>query len=430
MKIAIIGSGIAGLTSAWLLHKKHQVTVFEKNNYVGGHTRTVDVSVNGQKFAIDTGFIVFNDRTYPYFRALMRQLGVAWQDTEMSFSVRDPHSGLEYNGHNLNTLFAQRKNLFSPSFYRLIGGILCFNKAAQSAYDSADNLDEVTLGEFLREQNIPNEVSELYLLPMVSAIWSASLQEAESFPLGFFLRFFANHGLLNVADRPQWHTIIGGSSAYIKPLTAGFADAIQCNSEIKAVHRNLPDRERAVSIEFIDGDWQDFDEVIFACHSDEALALLAQPTADEQQVLGAIPYQMNEVVLHTDVRILPRNKRAWASWNYLLHTDDAARTRPSSVSYNMNILQRIAPPQSSQEVFCVTLNNTAAIHPEKILGIYHYAHPVYSVASMQARAQRAQICGQSHTHFTGAYWYNGFHEDGVRSAVDVAKRLGVEWDAS
>lgn len=422
MKIAIIGSGISGLTSAYLLHKHHEVTVFEKNDYVGGHTHTVPVEVHGQSFDVDTGFIVFNDRTYPKFRALMREIGVTWQDTEMSFSVRDPDTGLEYNGHNLNTLFAQRSNVFSPRFIRLIRGILKFNKAAKLAHQSGADLDQLTLGEFLREQNISPLVSDYYLLPMVAAIWSASLQEAEAFPLGFFLRFFENHGLLNVADRPQWATIDGGSSAYIKPLTAGFAERIHTQTKIKAVHRRA-NAQGPILIEFDDSPSQAFDEVIFACHSDEALALLAEPTAAEQAVLGAIPYQMNEVVLHTDVRLLPRNKRAWASWNYLLHNDDAARTRPSSVSYNMNILQRLEAP----EVFCVTLNNTAAIQPNKILRTFHYAHPVYSVESMRARAQRTDICGHNHTHFTGAYWYNGFHEDGVRSAVDVANRLGANW---
>lgn len=424
MKIAIIGSGIAGLTSAYLLHSDHDIHVFEKNDYVGGHTHTVDVELHGKSYAVDTGFIVFNDRTYPKFRALMREIGVTWQDTEMSFSVRDPDTGLEYNGHNLNTLFAQRKNLFSRRFHRLIGGILKFNKAAKAAYDSGENLDQVTLGDFLKQQNISPLVSEFYLLPMVAAIWSASLQEAEAFPLGFFLRFFQNHGLLNVADRPQWATIDGGSSAYIGPLTQGFAERIHTQSKITAVHRRSQ-AEGAILIEFADGPSQVFDEVIFACHSDEALALLADATPVEQAVLGAIPYQMNEVVLHTDVRLLPRNKRAWASWNYLLHNDDKARTRPSSVSYNMNILQRIEAP----EMFCVTLNNTAAIQPDKILRTFRYAHPVYSVESMQARSQRAKICGLHHTHFTGAYWYNGFHEDGVRSAVDVANRLGANWHA-
>lgn len=424
MRIAVIGSGIAGLTSAWLLQRKHQVTVFEKNNYIGGHTATKTVKVQGQDYQVDTGFIVFNDRTYPYFRAMMRELGVAWRDTEMSFSVRDPLTGIEYNGNNLNTLFAQRKNLLSRKFWRLIRGILKFNKAAKAAYaEQGAELDQKTLGAFISEQKLPKEVAELYLLPMVAAIWSASLSEAEAFPLGFFLRFFNNHGLLNVADRPQWHTIVGGSAAYIEPLTRTFADRIHLQAQIKAIHRNLPDRDGAISIEFNDGAWQDFDQVVLACHSDEALQLLAQPTAQEQAVLGAIPYQLNDVVLHTDQRLLPRNQRAWASWNYLLHTDAAAKLRPSSVSYNMNILQGLSAPVT----FCVTLNNSDAIQPQQILGRYSYAHPVYSLESLAARQQRSLICGHHQTHFAGAYWYNGFHEDGVRSAVDVAARLGVPW---
>lgn len=424
MRIAVIGTGIAGLTSAWLLQREHQVTVFEKNDYIGGHTATKSILFEGKTYPIDTGFIVFNDRTYPYFRAMMRELGVTWRDTEMSFSVRDPDTGIEYNGNNLNTLFAQRKNLFSRKFWRLIRAILKFNKAAKAAYaEHGDSLDNKTLGEFIAEQKLPAEVSELYLLPMVAAIWSASLSEAEAFPLGFFLRFFNNHGLLNVADRPQWHTIVGGSATYIEPLTRSFAERIHLNAQIKAVHRGLPDRDAAITLEFNDGHLLDFDEVVLACHSDEALQLLAQPTAEEQAVLTAIPYQLNDVVLHTDTRLLPRNERAWASWNYLLHTDAEAKVRPSSVSYNMNILQGIEAPAT----FCVTLNNTDAIAPQQILGRYSYAHPVYSVESMAARQQRGQICGHQHTHFAGAYWYNGFHEDGVRSAVDVAKRLGVSW---
>jgi len=427
MRIAVVGTGIAGLTSAWLLQRQHQVTVFEKNDYIGGHTATKMITVEGKEYPIDTGFIVFNDRTYPYFRAMMRELGVSWRDTEMSFSVRDPSTGIEYNGNNLNTLFAQRKNIISPKFWRLIGGILKFNKAAKAAYAvHGDALDNKTLGEFITELKLSAEVSELYLLPMVAAIWSASLSEAEAFPLGFFLRFFNNHGLLNVADRPQWHTIVGGSASYIEPLTQSFAEQIHLNAQIRTIHRAMPDRDGAITIEFNDGQLHDFDEVVLACHSDEALQLLAQPSAQEQAVLSAIPYQLNDVVLHTDERILPRNQRAWASWNYLLHTDDAAKQRPSSVSYNMNILQGIDAPVT----FCVTLNNSDAIQPQQILGRYSYAHPVYSVDSMAARQQRELICGHQHTHFVGAYWYNGFHEDGVRSAVDVAKRLGVAWHVS
>ncbi|KFZ31980.1 FAD-dependent oxidoreductase [Pseudidiomarina salinarum] len=425
MKIAIIGSGISGLTSAWLLNADHQVEVFEKNDYIGGHTRTIKINKQGHDYHVDTGFIVFNDKTYPNFRALLRKLDVKWRDTEMSFSVRDPKSGLEYNGHNLNTLFAQRKNLFSPEFYRLISGILKFNKAAKAAYDEGDDLNDLTLGDFLRKQDLPQSVADLYLLPMVAAIWSASLEDAEAYPLGFFLRFFNNHGLLNIADRPQWHTVIGGSSAYIEPLIAGFRERIHLNSRLQAVHRNHPDRDKAVTLEFEDGQLADFDEVIFACHSDEALALLAEPSAAEREILGSIPYRLNDVVLHTDLRLLPRNKRAWASWNYLLHSGPSARERPSSVTYNMNILQGIKAP----DTFCVTLNNTEAVHREKIIGKYEYAHPVYSVEALAAAARRAEICGQQHTHFTGAYWYNGFHEDGVCSAIDVAQRLGVIWRA-
>ncbi|MGQ4275772.1 NAD(P)/FAD-dependent oxidoreductase [Pseudidiomarina sp. E22-M8] len=427
MRIAVIGSGISGMTCAHFLNDQHDVQLYEKNEYIGGHTRTVDVEVQGITFAIDTGFIVFNDRTYPNFRALMNKVGVAWRDTEMSFSVRDPASGLEYNGNSINTLFAQRSNLFSPSFYRLINGILKFNKSAKAAHERLERPVNQTLGDFLREQNLPKAVADYYLLPMVAAIWSASIDEAADFPLDFFLRFFENHGLLNVADRPQWATICGGSSAYIEPLIGDLirADSVHVSADIKTVHRRLEGRDGAVTLEFSSGEMRDFDEVIIASHSDQALVLLAQPSAAEQQVLGAIPYQDNDVVLHTDIRLLPRERRAWASWNYLLHSSYDARQRPSSVTYNMNILQGIQAP----ETFCVTLNNTDAIHPERILRRFTYAHPVYSLASMQARAKRETICGQQHTHYCGAYWYNGFHEDGVRSALDVVRRLGVKWHA-
>ncbi len=426
MKIAVIGSGIAGMTCAHLLSEEHQVELFESNDYIGGHTHTVNVEVQGQEYAVDTGFIVFNDRTYPNFRALMRKIGVEWRDTEMSFSVRDPLSGLEYNGHSVNTLFAQRKNLFKPSFYKLLNGILKFNKQAKAAHADLAAAKQQTLGEFLAAQNLPQEVADYYLLPMVAAIWSASIDDAADFPLDFFLRFFENHGLLNVADRPQWATIKGGSSAYIEPLVGHLREHIHLGVAIKAVHRQMSERDAAVTLEFSDGSLQDFDEVILACHSDQALQLLAAPTAEETAVLGAIHYQDNDVVLHTDIRLLPREKRAWASWNYLLHHGEDARTRPSSVTYNMNILQGIQAP----ETFCVTLNNTDAIQPERILRRFTYAHPVYSLESMRARERRAEICGHNHTHFCGAYWYNGFHEDGVRSALDVTQRLGVVWHGS
>lgn len=429
MNIAVIGSGVSGLVAAHFLAREHHVEVFEKNDYIGGHTRTVEVEVAGQTYAIDTGFIVFNDKTYPNFRALMRSLGVTWRDTEMSFSVKDPASGLEYNGNNLNTLFAQRSNLLKPAFFRLLFGILKFNKEAKAALAAGEDLDTVTLADFLRRHDLPESVTQQYLLPMVAAIWSASLAEAEQFPLGFFLRFFENHGLLNVADRPQWHTINGGSSAYIPKLTAPFAKQIRLQSQITGVVRKAQqpgetDEQTSgnVVLHFADGHTEAFDEVIFACHSDEALALIKDPTPLEEQILGAIPYQSNQVVLHTDETLLPKAKRAWASWNYLLHSGAGAKERPSSVTYDMNILQGIEAPVT----FCVTLNNTAAIARDKILGEYSYSHPVYSVASLAARSRRNEICGHAHSHFVGAYWYNGFHEDGVRSALDVVRRFGIQ----
>jgi len=417
MKIAVIGSGIAGLTSAYYLSREHRVSVFEKNNYIGGHTCTSDVRINGSMYAVDTGFIVFNDKTYPRFKRLLTELKVVWRDTEMSFSVRDPKSGLEFNGHNLNTLFAQRKNLLSLSFYRLLQGILKFNTAAKNALENdVSESDNITLAEFLTRHDIPESVSEYYLLPMVSAIWSASLADARDFPLGFFLRFFDNHGLLNVNDRPQWHTLIGGSHAYIPMLTEPFRDRIQLNSQIVAVKR----QQDQVVIVFSNGESDFFDEVIFACHSDQALALLEDSSDEEQRILGEINYCPNEVVLHTDKSLLPRNRRAWASWNYLLR-GDAGEEQPSSVTYNMNILQGL----QCDKTVCVTLNNTGAIDPDEIIKKFTYEHPQYSIPSLKARAERNVICGKNSTHFVGAYWYNGFHEDGVRSAIDVVNRLNT-----
>ncbi|MCO4320884.1 NAD(P)/FAD-dependent oxidoreductase [Aliidiomarina quisquiliarum] len=427
MRVAIIGTGIAGLTAAHLLNTKHEVQVFEKNQVIGGHTATVDVELDGKKYSIDTGFIVFNDRTYPLFRALMRGLGVQWQDTEMSFSVKNSITGLEYNGHSLTTLFAQRRNFFKPSFYKFLAEIVRFNNKAKLTFEHsvANNtpLDDISLGEFVQELKLSDMFKNNYLFPMCAAIWSASLQETTQFPLGFFLRFFMNHGLLNIQDRPQWAVIKGGSRQYLGPLTKPFADKIHTNTSIQGVYRNT---EGAV-LRFANGTEQQFEHVVFACHSDEALALLDDPTAAEQKVLGGIPYQANEVVLHTDVSQLPVRRAAWASWNYLLSAEQNSHTLPTSLTYNMNILQGLPLPKANtpEPVFCVTLNNTKAIAKSKILRQFTYHHPVYSVASFAARKQRQHICGLQATHFCGAYWYNGFHEDGVRSANDLAERFGV-----
>lgn len=422
MKIAVIGSGIAGITAANLLSKDHEVWMFEKNSYIGGHTATVDVEVEGKPFAIDTGFIVFNDRTYPNFRALLRQHGVAWQDTQMSFSVQNPETGLEYNGHTLGTMFAQKRNYFRPRFYKMLFDIVAFNKAAKQALNERSEavLGELTLAEFVQELNLGEDFSNNYLYPMCAAIWSASLNESSAFPLSFFLRFFLNHGLLDVSNRPQWHVIKGGSRSYIPALTETFAERIVLDANVISVRRDSD----GVDIAFADGSNQRFDEVIMACHSDQALALLADPSEQEQAILGGIPYQNNDVVLHTDIRQLPKRKSAWASWNYLLpDLRQGGLNKPATVTYNMNILQGLV---NAPVTFCVTLNNTEALDESKILRRFNYAHPVYSVDSFKQRARRNEICGKNRTHFCGAYWYSGFHEDGVRSAVDIAERFGVE----
>jgi predicted NAD/FAD-binding protein len=415
--IAIIGSGISGLTSAYLLSQKHQVTVFEKNDYIGGHTATVDIDYNKKTYQLDTGFIVFNDRTYPNFLKLLAQIGVEKQPTEMSFSVQNCHTGLEYNGHNLDTLFAQRRNIFRPNFWRLIREIVRFNKVCKQAFVDNDFSQNLTLGGFLKQQGFSDFFAEHYILPMGAAIWSSSLSQMQAFQFQFFVRFFHHHGLLNITDRPQWYVIPNGSRSYIQPLIKRFEQRIKLNSDIENVTR----KNNKVQLYFKGSDAnvptiKEFDEVVFACHSDQALALLADATEQEQAILSAMPYSLNDVVLHTDISLLPKRKKAWASWNYQLSDD---RERPASVTYNMNILQGL----SDAPTFCVTLNQNEQIAKDKILRKFQYAHPVFSLASFAAQQRRAEICGRQHTHFTGAYWYNGFHEDGVRSAVDVGKRF-------
>ena len=413
-KVAVIGSGISGLVSAYLISQKHQVFLFEKDQRLGGHTATIDVEVDGQPYAIDTGFIVFNDRTYPNFLALLEQIGIDKQETEMSFSVQNKLTGLEYNGHSLNSLFSQRKNLLNPKFWGLLKSIVRFNNLAKAYYRDNKHTKGITLGEFLDEQGFDRYFSEHYILPMTAAIWSTSLSQARAFPLAFFIQFFYHHGLLDITNRPQWYVIPGGSRNYIEKLTPRFADNIKLNADIKSVKRN----EQGVELLFNDGSTEQFDEVVLACHSDQALALLAEPTEQEQQVLGQLPYSDNEVVLHLDDTMLPKHKLSWASWNYQLTGDTE---RPAAVTYNMNILMGL----SQAPTFCVTLNQTEQIQADKILAKFNYHHPVISPDSYLAQQRREEICGKSGIHFAGAYWYQGFHEDGVRSALDVAKRFGV-----
>jgi predicted NAD/FAD-binding protein len=363
-------------------------------------------------YAIDTGFIVFNDKTYPNFLALLAEIGIGKQATEMSFSVHNCQTGLEYNGHNLNTLFAQRRNIFNPKFWLLVKDILRFNKSCKSIFEAQDYQEGYSLGEFLHDNNFSEFFAEHYILPMGAAIWSSSLTQMETFEFRFFVQFFHNHGLLNIADRPQWYVIPNGSRSYLAPLCQPFKDDILLNAKIAGVSRT----ENSAQLQFEDGTSQDFDEVILACHSDQALALLNDASEDEKQVLSAMPYSTNSVVLHTDKTLLPKQKKAWASWNYQLSND---RSKAASVTYNMNILQGI----QSEDTFCVTLNQKEANNPDSILREFTYHHPIFSSESIKAQKQRSLICGIQHTHFAGAYWHNGFHEDGVRSSVEVAQRF-------
>ena len=412
MRIAIVGSGIAGLVSAYLLSRRHEVTVFEAGDWIGGHTHTVDVEIDQQRHAIDTGFIVFNDWTYPNFIRLLEQLGVESQPTEMSFSVCDPCSGLEYNGNNLNTLFAQRSNLLSPGFLRMLMDILRFNREAIADLEAGGLHGQMTLGDYLQQQRYSQRFIDHYIVPMGSAIWSMSLKEMLNFPLAFFIRFFHNHGLLSVNDRPQWRVIKGGSRSYIPALSKPFADNIRLDCPVQRIRRD----ETGVTVLSRQGE-ERFDRIVLACHSDQALKLLEQPSPEEQAILGDIRYADNDVVLHTDTRLLPSRRLAWASWNYRLGSDPE---QPAALTYNMNILQGL----DASRTFCVSLNQTDQIDPAQILGRFTYAHPQFSVAASAAQQQWQTLLGKQHTFFCGAWWANGFHEDGVVSALRVASHFG------
>ncbi len=412
MKIAIIGSGISGLTAAHYLRQNHQVTVFESANRVGGHTATVDVNHEGADYSIDTGFIVFNDWTYPNFIELMDELGVESKPTEMSFSVRCETTGIEYGGNNLNTMFAQRRNLLRPSFHRMIKDILRFNREAISDLEHGKISQATTLGEYLRANDYGEAFVYRYILPMGCAIWSSSTEHMIDFPLLFFVQFFKNHGLLSVNNRPQWRVIKGGSRQYLKPLCDGFRESIVLNADIREVRRP----GNSVEVIMSDGRIETFDHVVMACHSDQALALLGDVSLPERNALSAIPYQPNEVVLHTDEGMLPQHRIAWSSWNYLLRKNFQER---AVLTYNMNILQGI----EAKSTFCVTLNATESIAPASIIERFNYSHPVFSLDSVAAARRIEQINGRKNTWFAGAYLGNGFHEDGVLSGRQVASSI-------
>ena len=406
MRIAVVGTGISGMTAAYRLQDRHELTVFEANGYIGGHTNTVDVEAGGRTWAVDTGFIVFNDWTYPNFIALMDRLGVESQPSNMSFSVHCERTGLEYCGSSLNQLFAQRRNIVSPGFYGMIADILRFNRESLGLLETGD--DRLSLGEYLEQGRYGRRFVEHYIIPMGAAIWSSSPDRMYRFPARYFVEFFSNHGMLNVKNRPTWRVIKGGSRAYVGKLVSGFRDRIRLNTPVESVRRHA-----GGVIVHAGGDSGEFDAVIMACHSDQALRLLADPGADESEILGAIPYQPNEAVLHTDTRLLPDRRIAWSAWNYHIPKDDRASV---ALTYDMNILQSLDAPVE----FCVTLNHDDLIAEDQILRRIAYDHPVYTPEGIAAQKRLGEINGARRTFFAGAYWGFGFHEDGVKSGMAAA----------
>jgi predicted NAD/FAD-binding protein len=413
MKIAVIGTGISGMVASRLLHRPHSITVFEANDYIGGHTHTVPVDQAGRPYAVDTGFIVFNERTYPNFCRLLEHLGVESQESEMSFSVKCDRTGLEYCGTNLNTLFAQRTNLFRPSFWRMLTEILRFNRESPHLLNA--DAPDMSLDDYLDRGRYSRSFRDQYLVPMGAAIWSTSPLKMLEFPARYFVQFLVNHGLVTLTDRPIWCTIVGGSWKYVDQLTAPFRDQIRLNCPVKSVRRTQD------SVEVISPrGCEQFDHVIFATHGDQALRLLEDASSLEREILGPFVCSRNLAILHTDASLLPKRRLAWASWNY--HLTNSHLDAPS-VTYNMNRLQRLKSP----EPFFVTLNRDDAIHPDKILQRFVYEHPIFSPVAVASQRRHAEISGLANrTHFCGAYWGYGFHEDGVKSALEVAKAFGIE----
>jgi uncharacterized protein len=412
MRIAIIGAGVSGLVTAYLVAREHEVTVFEASDYAGGHSNTIRVDTANQTHQVDTGFIVFNDRNYPNFERLLERLGVAWQPSTMTFSVSDGRGDFEYNGSSLNGLFAKRALLVTPWFHRMIADLARFNRAARELLRDDDQ--GPSLGVWLDQQRFSRPFIDRLIVPQASAVWSADPHQMWTFPARFLAEFFDNHGMLSFRHRPRWRTIRGGSARYVEALVGQSAARIRLDTPVQSVTRtgdHVLVRPRA-------GEAERFDQVVLATHSDQALALLGDATDREHAVLGAIPYQSNEAVLHTDVRMLPRRRRAWASWNYHLTEPAGIET---TVTYHMNRLQSL---RAEQEL-CVTLNRTSEIDPRHVIRKISYAHPVYTAGGVRAQRRFEEISARNRTHFCGAYWGWGFHEDGVVSALRVAEHFGA-----
>jgi len=411
LKIAVIGTGIAGNVASYRLHHAgHAVTVYEADDRVGGHTHTHRIELDGEVQRIDTGFIVFNDRTYPHFIALLDDLGVESQPSSMSFSVRNDATGLEYNGTSLNGLFAQRRNLLRPGFIGMLSEIFRFHREAPALLD--DDRDESTLGAYLEAHRFSGRFVDDYLVPMGAAIWSTDPASMFDFPARFFVRFLHNHGMLTVNDRPQWRVIRGGSASYVERLIAPFRDCIRLRSPVESIQR----RADGVTVRVRGREPERYDHVFVACHSDQALRLLADPSPEEREILGALPYQRNEALLHTDTSLLPLRRRAWAAWNYHRLPNHRAGV---ALTYDMNVLQNLR----SHHTFCVTLNASSYVDPKRVLCRMEYAHPLFTPAGVAAQRRHNEISGVRRTHYCGAYWRYGFHEDGVVSALRALSRF-------
>jgi predicted NAD/FAD-binding protein len=413
MRIAIVGTGVSAMTAAYLLHADHDITVFDKADYVGGHTNTLDIELSGKSFAVDTGFIVFNDWTYPHFIKLLDKLGVESRASTMSFSVACDQTGLEYNGGSITGLFAQKRNLVSPKFLGMLRDIMKFNSLAKRFAEHGD--DDTVMQDFARQHGLGEMFYDKYLIPIAASIWSADPRKVAQFPMRFMAQFFRNHGMLNVWDRPQWRTVVGGSRSYMSELTKPFADRIRLNEAVTAVRR-FEDR---VEVDTLKETGQRFDHIILGCHSDQALTILGDGATDnERTALSSIPYQPNLAILHTDKNALPKRRACWAAWNYRVPQEAG---QPVVLTYNMNILQGL----DSAESINVTLNDEASIDPEKVIAKVPYEHPVFVPQRKTAHDLFDKINHANRTSFCGAYWRFGFHEDGVVSALNAVKPFGV-----
>jgi uncharacterized protein len=403
---------VSGLVAAHLLQREHEVTLFEAGAKVGGHTNTIRVDTSYETHYVDTGFMVFNDHNYPNFQRLLDRLGVAWQPSQMSFGVSDGSGGFEYSSTNPNGLFATRSHIVSPRFHRMLADVRRFQRLARQLL--SQEREDPSLGEWLERGRFSRHFIDRLIVPQVAAVWSADPRQVWGFPARFLFTFFDNHGVLHLRGRPKWRTVTRGSDRYVDALTASFKHRIRTGAPVEAIERH----DGHVTLRPRGADPQRFDHVILAVHSDQALRMLADPSDREHEILGAIPYQRNEAVLHTDTRLLPRRRRAWASWNYHLTAEPHGQTR---VTYHMNRLQSLRADRE----FCVTLNRTEAIDPSKIIKTIEYAHPVYTSDGALAQKRHAEISGSGRTHYCGAYWGWGFHEDGVVSALRVCEPLGA-----